>query len=325
MRALALFACATVSGAAMQVLVTGAGGRTGSLVFSQLKHETEHDSIEPVGLARSKRALKALRKAGATREEIIRADATQSKESLVSAMRGCEGVVLCTSAVPSIRPLSLVKLLFTKYVRRSAGGRPAFKFARGGTPEEVDWLGAKLQIDAAVEAGVKRFVFVSSMGGSPNVKGKLVSGKLEFSRPENFLNTIGRRPDGTGGDILLWKRKAERYLIESGLTYTIIHPGGLVDEPPSARELVVGVDDEMLQLQSRSVARADVARVCCAALVEPAAANKSFDLASREVGVGTPTRDARSVFATLGARTCDYGQDEPDPPSIFAGASTSVG
>ena len=81
MRALALFACATVSGAAMQVLVTGAGGRTGSLVFSQLKHETEHDSIEPVGLARSKRALKALRKAGATREEIIRADATQSTAS----------------------------------------------------------------------------------------------------------------------------------------------------------------------------------------------------------------------------------------------------
>ena len=34
-----------------------------------------------------------------------------------------------------------------------------------GTPEEVDWLGAKTQIDAAKAAGVKRFVFVSSMGG----------------------------------------------------------------------------------------------------------------------------------------------------------------
>ena len=40
----------------------------------------------------------------------------------------------------------------------------------------------------------------------------------------NFLNTIG------GGDILVWKRRAERYLIDSGLNYTIIHPGGLKDD-----------------------------------------------------------------------------------------------
>lgn len=28
----------------------------------------------------------------------------------------------------------------------------------------------------------------------------------------------------------VWKRKAEKYLIDSGLTYTIVHPGGLIDE-----------------------------------------------------------------------------------------------
>lgn len=28
------------------------------------------------------------------------------------------------------------------------------------------------------------------------------------------------------GNILLWKRKAEQYLMSSGLKYTIIHPGG---------------------------------------------------------------------------------------------------
>ena len=33
--------------------------------------------------------------------------------------------------------------------------------------------------------------------------------------PSNFLNTIGKNPDGSGnGDILLWKRKAEKYLVE---------------------------------------------------------------------------------------------------------------
>ena len=32
------------------------------------------------------------------------------------------------------------------------------------------------------------------------------------------------------GNILLWKRKAEEYLIASGIPYTIIHPGGLIDK-----------------------------------------------------------------------------------------------
>ena len=59
------------------------------------------------------------------------------------------------------------------------------------------------------------------------------------------------RSRGARVAVLLWKRKAERYLIDSGLDYTIVHPGGLVDEAPSERELIVGVDDELLELKSR--------------------------------------------------------------------------
>ena len=47
---------------ALRVLVTGAGGRTGKLVFEQL---SAAHGVEPVGLARSKKAVKTLRKAGA--------------------------------------------------------------------------------------------------------------------------------------------------------------------------------------------------------------------------------------------------------------------
>lgn len=57
----------------------------------------------------------------------------------------------------------------------------------------MDWIGAKALIDAAKAAGVKHFVYVGSMGGT---------------QPDNFLNTIGKQDDGTGGDILLWKRLA---------------------------------------------------------------------------------------------------------------------
>lgn len=76
-------------------------------------------------------------------------------------------------------------------------------------PVQVDWVGQKNQIDAAVKAGVKKIILVSSMGGTD---------------PSNMLNRIG------GGNILLFKRKAEEYLIAQGIDYTIIHPGGLIDE-----------------------------------------------------------------------------------------------
>ncbi|CAN0563992.1 unnamed protein product, partial [Ectocarpus sp. 12 AP-2014] len=119
--------------------------------------------------------------------------------------------------VAQIYPFSIAKVMFKKMILRSEDpGRPKFYWCENGTPEEVDWLGAKALIDAAKAAGVKHFVYVGSMGGT---------------QPDNFLNTIGKQEDGTGGDILLWKsRKAEEYLIASGMTYTIIHPGGVLEK-----------------------------------------------------------------------------------------------
>lgn len=73
----------------------------------------------------------------------------------------------------------------------------------------MDWLGQKAQIDAAKAAGVKRVVLISSMGGTDR---------------QNPLNAFGN------GKILVFKRRAEEYLIASGLEYCIIHPGGLTDE-----------------------------------------------------------------------------------------------
>ena len=51
------------------------------------------------------------------------------------------------------------------------------------------------------------------------------------TQPDNFINTIGKiEGDEKSSRILLWKRKAEEYLIASGIPYTIIHPGGLTDK-----------------------------------------------------------------------------------------------
>jgi hypothetical protein len=47
----------------------------------------------------------------------------------------------------------------------------------------------------------------------------------------------------------------QAYLVNSGLDYCIIHPGGLKDTPGGERELLVGVNDTLLEGDDRSVPR----------------------------------------------------------------------
>ena len=76
---------------------------------------------------------------------------------------------------------------------------------------------------------------------------------------------------------LIWKRKAEQCLIDSGIDYTIVRAGGLLDQPGGRRELLVGKDDLFLTDTPNgippSIPRADVAEVAIQALREPQARN----------------------------------------------------
>mmetsp|Transcript_33370 Transcript_33370/g.64384 ORF Transcript_33370/g.64384 Transcript_33370/m.64384 type:complete len:141 (-) Transcript_33370:159-581(-) len=129
--------------------------------------------------------------------------------------------------------------------------------------------------------------------------------------PSNMLNSLGRtvNADGSaeGGNILLWKRKAEKYLIDSGRPYTIVHPGGLLNEPGGKRQLVVGVDDETAGTESRVVPREDVAEVLMQALLLPKVyQGRSFDLRAKPEGDGPPTTDFERLLSHLDGRNCDY-------------------
>merc|ERR1719436_889931 len=110
----------------------------------------------------------------------------------------------------------------------------------------------------------------------------------------HMLNLIGRKtlPDGQveGGNILLWKRKAEMYLIDSGLPYTIVHPGGLINEPGGKREIVIGVDDDISK-GTRLIPRDDVAEVLVQAVLHSSYRGRSFDIRSKQEGEGTLTTD----------------------------------
>jgi len=135
--------------------------------------------------------------------------------------------------------------------------------------------------------------FLSSMGGTDET---------------NFLNSIGKAKDGSGnGDILVWKRKAEKYLVESGLDYTIIHPGGLTDTPAALEQLVLDVDDKLIKNEKRSISRADVANLCVAALeVGRDGQSVSFDCIATEVEQGTKINSANESLEEFLAKEIAY-------------------
>ncbi|XP_016470437.2 uncharacterized protein At5g02240 [Nicotiana tabacum] len=246
------------------VLVTGAGGRTGSIVYKKLKERSEKYTAR--GLVRTEESKQKI--GGA--DDVYIGD-IRDTESIIPAIQGIDALVILTSAVPKMKP----------GFDPTQGGRPEFYFEDGAYPEQVDWIGQKNQIDAAKAAGVKQIVLVGSMGGT---------------NPNHPLNSIGN------GNILVWKRKAEQYLADSGIPYTIIRAGGLQDKEGGIRELLVGKDDELLQTETRTIARADVAEVCIQALQYEEAKFKALDLASKPEGTGTPTTDFKALFAQISAR-----------------------
>lgn len=90
------------------------------------------------------------------------------------------------------------------------------------------------------------------------------------------------------------------------MSYTIVHPGGLLDKEGGVREIVYGVDDELLKEKVRSIPRDDVAEVCLQCLIQDGALNRSFDIVSKEPSEDTkPTKDWKAWFS-MNKGTCKY-------------------
>lgn len=138
----------------------------------------------------------------------------------------------------------------------------------GGLPKDgnrADYLGNKNLIDAAVKAKVQKFILVSSIG----------SGNSAVALPHQALQTLG--------PVLAEKEKAEKYLIDSGLTYTIIRPGGLKSEPATGN----GVLTEDPQIAG-TIHRADVAQLVCRCWDSERANNKILSAVDRQMIYGQP-------------------------------------
>ncbi|MCS7001488.1 MAG: SDR family oxidoreductase [Dehalococcoidia bacterium] len=180
-------------------------------------------------------------------------------QSVAAAMQGVDYVILASSAAPQMKP--------------GGQGPQDMFYPEDATPAIVDEQGGKNIVDAAKAAGVKHVVVISSMG---------------VTQPGHYLNRLGN------GNILIHKLAAEDYLRASGLSYTIIRPGGLVDTLTHQNELVVMTGDPA-DVRG-AISRLNVAKVTVAALTSPNAKNKTFELISKE---GPETTDYDALFARV--------------------------
>ncbi|MFS0636098.1 SDR family oxidoreductase [Mesobacillus foraminis] len=120
----------------------------------------------------------------------------------------------------------------------------------------IDLDGAVKTVEAAEMAGIKRFVMVSA---------------LQAHRRENWNEKI--RP------YYVAKHYADRALLQSGLTYTIVRPGGLINEPGTGK--ITAAEN----LERGTIPREDVARIVYESLTEERTFNTSFDVISGEIPI----------------------------------------
>ncbi|MEH1891296.1 MAG: NAD(P)H-binding protein [Nostoc sp.] len=133
----------------------------------------------------------------------------------------------------------------------ASGAKPSFDPTG---PYKVDFEGSKNLVDAAKVKGIDHFVFVSSLCTS------------QFFHPLNLFWLI-----------LVWKKQAEEYIQKSGLTYTIVRPGGLKNEDNLDAIMMQSADT----LFDGSIPRQKVAQVAVEALFEADARNKLVEIVAK--------------------------------------------
>lgn len=154
------------------------------------------------------------------------------------------------------------------------------------SPEQADDRGVSNLVSAAPQE-LKRFIFVSSCG------------VLRKDQPPfSILNAFG---------ILDAKQKGEEAIICSGLPYTIIRPGRLIDGPYTSYDLntllkaktggtlgvIVGTGDTLVGQTSRI----DVASACVECLDNPVTAGKVFEIVNQ--GSRPSALDWTALFSHL--------------------------
>ena len=122
--------------------------------------------------------------------------------------------------------------------------------------EFVDYGGVKNLVDAALARNVSHFVLLTAIG---------------VTDPDHPFNKATKGALG-------WRLKGENYLRASGLSYTIVRPGGLVNEPAGKQGLRIEQGDHWRPLLRSTLSRDDLALVLTESLRNPAARHTTFEV-----------------------------------------------
>lgn len=122
----------------------------------------------------------------------------------------------------------------------------------------IDLDGAVKTMEAAKQAGVERYIMVSA---------------YDADKRQNWNESM--RP------YYVAKHYADRMLEASGLNYTIVRPGGLVNEP-AIRKITVGA-----KAKPSTITREDVAHTLIATLGNKQTYHRSFNVVNGEQSIET--------------------------------------
>ena len=199
----------------MRIAIAGGHGQIARLLGQRLSGEG-HDVV---GLIRTPEQADDLRAAGMEPAVISLEDA--SVDDVAEVINGCDAVVF------------------------AAGGGPESGRARKWS---VDLMGAVLLADAAEQAGVRRYVMVSSIGSDA---------------PENV-------DAGVFQVYLYAKGGADADLRTRDLDWTIVRPGMLTDDAPTG-QVTINPDQ-----QRQPITRGDVAHTLAQVLTRGQAIRETF-------------------------------------------------
>jgi uncharacterized protein YbjT (DUF2867 family) len=208
----------------MRVVVAGGHGQ----IAMQLERLLAQRGDEVVGIVRNADHVRDLQQAGA-QASVLDLEKT-SVEDVVGVIDGADVAVF------------------------AAGAGPGSGAERKHT---VDRDAAVLLSDAALAAGVRRYVMVSAI-------------RVDAADPES---------DDVFQVYLRAKAAADAYVRDQDLDWTIVRPGRLTDEPGT------GLVQLGPEVEYGEVPRADVAAVLLGVLDDPATAGKQFNLVSGDTPV----------------------------------------
>ncbi|MEO5834452.1 MAG: NAD(P)H-binding protein [Nakamurella sp.] len=219
----------------MKVVVAGGHGRI-ALLLSRLLRDGGH---QPVGLIRNPDHAVDLAAAGA--EAVVLDLEHASVDEVANALAGADAAVF------------------------AAGGGPESGIARKLT---VDRDGAILLADAAVAAGVGRYLVVSSMGGDDSGSAASLDDDV----------AVGLRDDPDSLDVfaiyLRAKGAADAAVRERDLDWTIVRPGRLTDDQPT------GMVTAATTTGRGAISRADVAAVLATLITDGTGKRRQFEVVS---------------------------------------------